>query len=338
MKENIVIVTLFAVMVGIFGCREANHELSLSRDLEFDGQTRRRIGRTGLTAFDRELAYPGYVLYAPISGGGTVYLIDLDGNVVHEWHMPYAPGSYGYLLPNGNLFYMGKVRDECWNLFPEWHRFKGGVMVEVDPEGNIVWEHRDPYQHHDARRTPSGGAVYLTVERMPDEVAALVKGGIPGTDRDGMWADVVVEVDSEGNRIWEWRAYEHLDFETDVIQPNCERTEWSHGNTVVSLGDSVMVSFRHISTVGIIDKKSGEFVWKLGDSVLAQQHDPNLLPNGNILIFDNGQYRKDSAHPYSRVIEVDLHSNEIVWSYKDSPVFNFFSPHISGARRLVRVH
>lgn len=300
-----------------------------------DQQTRRRIARTGLTALDEAQACPGYVLYAPQAGPGTVFLIDLKGEVVHQWDLPYPPGGYGYLLPSGNLFYMGKVRDETWDLWPAWHLFKGGVLLEVDWLGKVVWEHRDPYHHHDARRTPSGGAIYLTVERVPHDVAAKVKGGIPGSDKDGMWADVVVEVDPAGDRIWEWHAYEHLDYETDVLPPNIHRYEWSHGNTVVPLGDAqVMVSFRHTSTVGIIDKKTGHFVWKLGADVLSGQHDPSMLPNGNILVFDNGPFRKRMGFPFSRVIEIDPRTNEIVWQYQDRPWYDFFSPHISGARRL----
>ena len=69
-------------------------------------------------------------------------------------------------------------------------------MMEADWEGNKVWEHRDPDHHHDARRTASGGAVYLTVEGVPPDLAAKVKGGNPVTGENGMWADVIVELDA----------------------------------------------------------------------------------------------------------------------------------------------
>lgn len=300
-----------------------------------DQQTRRRMARTGLTALDEGLACPGYTLYTPMYGTGNVYLLDLNGNEVHEWKLPYPPGLYGYLLPNGNLFYGGKLHDDSWDRFALWKNFKGGVIIEADWHGNIVWEHDAPEHHHDARRTDSGGAIYLTVERVPEEIAAKVKGGVPGSDADGMWADVIVEVDSSGNRIWEWHAKDRLDFDTDVITFNDPRDEWSHANTVVPLPDDrVMVSFRNISTVGIIDKRSGDFVWKLGYDVLSQQHDPNMLANGNVLIFDNGSHRIDDAMSASRVIEVNPATDEIVWQYMDQPPYNFFSPYISGARRL----
>ena len=301
-----------------------------------DSQTRRRIARTGLTAHDPAQASPGYTLYAPLSGNGEVYLLDANGEVAHQWQMPYPPGLYGYLLPNGNLFYGGKVRDDGgWDLFEAMKRFKGGIMLEADWDGNILWKHRDPYHHHDARRTESGGCLYMTVERMDDAQAAKIRGGQPGTDAGGMYADVLVEVDADGNRIWEWHAAEHLDPDRHVITFNDLRDEWSHGNTVVPLPDNrVMFSFRNISTVGIIDKASGNIEWQIGDDTLAQQHDPSLLDNGNVLIYDNGSHSRHNPLPASRVIEIDPATNEIVWEYRDNPPFNFFSAYISGARRL----
>jgi hypothetical protein len=58
------------------------------------------------------------------------------------------------------------------------------------------------------------------------------------------------------------------------------------------------------------------------------------VPSGNILILDNGTRRADHPATFSRVIEVDLHTNAIVWGYADQSLFEFFSPYISGAQRL----
>ena len=56
------------------------------------------------------------------------------------------------------------------------------------------------------------------------------------------------------------------------------------------------------------------------------------------LIYDNGSHRIDSGMPFSRVVEVDPTTNAVVWEYRDSPAYNFFSPYISGCqpRRLLR--
>ncbi len=297
--------------------------------------TRLRLRRSGLITCDRERACPGYVLFAPVYGQDA-YLVDLDGTVVHQWKLPFRPGLWGYLLPNGNLFYAGKTeRDPNLARFANWHMFHGGELQELDWDGNVVWHHFDPDQHHDARRTAAGGALYLTVEPMPADLVERVRGGVEGTDAHGMWSDVIVEVDAAGNRVWEWHAKDHLDPETDVITFNDLRHEWSHGNTVVPLpGGRVLVSFRNISTIGIIDQTSGAFTWRIGAPMLAQQHDAGELPNGNVLVFDNGAYRSTIPMPFSRVVEIDPKTNQVAWSYQDRPLQDFFSPYISGARRL----
>ena len=58
------------------------------------------------------------------------------------------------------------------------------------------------------------------------------------------------------------------------------------------------------------------------------------LPNGNILIFDNGPTRLDQTFPFSRVIEVNPAANDIVWRYQDPNAQGFYSDRISNAQRL----
>jgi len=52
-----------------------------------------------------------------------------------------------------------------------------------------------------------------------------------------------------------------------------------------------------------------------------------MLPDGHIIIFDNGTYRG-----YSAVVEMDAESGEVVWRYEDGD--NFYSPYRSSAQRL----
>ena len=300
-----------------------------------DPQTRRRCGRTGLTALDPDRACPGFVLFAPLYGDGLVELIALDGRSAHQWRLPWPPGLYAQLQPEGGLFFAGQGPAADPEPFPLWQHFRGGVLAEADPKGRIRWEHRDPMHHHDARRTAGGGAVYLAVGRVPPAVAARVRGGVPGSGTGGMWADVIVKVDAQGRRVWEWKAWEYLDPDLDAINPDDARDEWTHGNTVALLpGNRLLASFRNLSTVVLLDRADGRILRRLGPELLAQQHDPSLLDNGHILVFDNGAHRPGQAQPYSRVLEVDPERAEVVWGYQDRPQWNFFSPIISGARRL----
>jgi hypothetical protein len=44
-------------------------------------------------------------------------------------------------------------------------------------------------------------------------------------------------------------------------------------------------------------------------------HDPDFLPNGNILLYDNRLTGNQPQLGYSRVLEIDARTREIVWEY-----------------------
>jgi len=302
-------------------------------------QQKIRRSRTGLIAHDPALAQPGYTLFTPMYGDGTVYLIDMAGEVAHTWKMPHRPGLYGYLLDNGHLFYGGKIMEDL-DRFGAWPRFKAGAAMEVDWQGRVVWEVRHPDHHHDARKLKNGNVMLLCLRALPVEIARRVPGGLPGTEAPGpdggvIYADYLLEVTKSDEIVWEWRSWEHLDPETHPITLQDHRAEWTHANTVAETAEgNIIVGFRNISTVVMIERATGTIVWKLGSPPLAQQHDPRPLPNGNILIFDNGTHRRDHPVTFSRVIEVDPRTKAIVWQFTDPSLFEFFSPYISGAQRL----
>jgi uncharacterized protein (UPF0248 family) len=149
-------------------------------------------------------------------------------------------------------------------------------------------------------------------------------------------SDYLAEVTREGQTVWQWQTWEHLDPVTDgIAEVQAPRTLWAHGNSVQELPDGdFLVSYRPTSTVIRISRKNGKILWKLGPPMVAGQHAPTLLANGNILIFDNGVHRLDDSMPYSRVIEVNPATNLIVWKYQDKPAWNFFSPRMGLAQRL----
>ena len=67
----------------------------------------------GLRGYDPERSFAGFTLFTPLpSSSKTVYLIDVQGNVVHTWQMPYPPGQSGYLTDRGTLFYNGQIPNE----------------------------------------------------------------------------------------------------------------------------------------------------------------------------------------------------------------------------------
>ncbi len=282
----------------------------------------------GVTEHHEAKAYQGYTLFTPL-GQRTAYLIDMHGRVMHRWQLPFPPGDWGYLMENGNLLYGGYTAKA-----PLQFGGVGGVVMEVDWAGNVVWEYADDMQHHDFSRMPNGNTMVLGWEPVPQDMTPLIKGGFPGTELDGqIWSDYFHEVTPDGRVVWEWHAYEALDVEEDVLCPLHERHEWTHVNTCNVLPDgNILTSFRLLNTIAIVDRSTGKLSWKYRGHELGHQHDPTLLDNGNILVFANGMHI--SGTPGSSVYEIDPRRNEVVWEYRTRPAWEFFSSFISGAQRL----
>ncbi len=286
----------------------------------------------GLTHFEAGRAFDGYTLFAPMYGR-NVWIIDMMGRIVHRWEMENIPGNYGKLLDNGNLMYAGKLIP---SPLPDFGG-NGGQLIEVDWDGNIVWEFRDPYHSHCFAPLANGNVIIAQWRPVPEEIAKTVQGGQPGTEREGvMWGEAIQEIDRETKEVvWEWLTFEHLDVATDIIGPLHPRDRWTNINAVHVLPDgNLLVSFRCINTIAVIDRESGDITWRWGAGKIAGQHNPTLLENGNILLFDNGAHRAYTTIDFSRVIEVNPDTGKIEWEYKENPIVDLNSFICSGAQRM----
>lgn len=175
-------------------------------------------GPTELIYWDKEKAFPGYAFIRARGGGAGSYLIDMSGQVVNYW-----PGfTDAYLLEDGTMF-----------------GAKGpSTFVQVDWDGNVLWEHaetrRTYHPHHDFLRIYNSALEDFTVlyianvDLSHDEVIAL--GGNPNAvDRyEGAQMDAIVEVDRNGDVVWEYHFKDHV---VQDVSPE--------GNNYVGRGESI---------------------------------------------------------------------------------------------------
>jgi hypothetical protein len=199
-----------------------------------------------------------------------------------------------------------------------------------------VWEYENPYLHHDFYRMDNGNTMVITWVRTPDEVAARVKGGVQGSEREGvMWSDALCEMDTSGEVVWEWRSHQYLEPNVDMICPIFSRDRWGQANSVCVMPDgNILLSFGYTDLIAIVDRKTDKIIWRWGGiGMLGMQHNVTVLDNGNSLVFDNGRYRP-RAPDYTRVIEVNPKTNEVEWEYVDNPPQCFYASLIGGAQRL----
>ena len=200
---------------------------------------------------------PGYVLFAPV-GGNEVFLIDYDGVVAHKWTVGHGFTFWCYLLPNGNLFVNERSETRAGVALTG-----SGIMRQYDWEGSLVWEHFDPYQHHDARRLENGGAVYLAYTELHEEEQAKVIGGVVGSEAEGgMFGEAIREVDEAGNVVWEWNL-SNLGYDAFPLHPNANRWSQGHTNTIQALPDGrYLVSCKVLNLVFIVNRHTNRVDWR----------------------------------------------------------------------------
>ncbi|RWQ96024.1 ASST-domain-containing protein [Paecilomyces variotii] len=275
----------------------------------------------GLTGVDKQRSFGGFTLFCPLTSD-TAHLIDIDGKEVHSWKLPGRIGRHARILPNGNLA-VNTLRPPPKQTtadggpfpFPFFNKYGGGVMSELDSEGNVVRQFIDPLGHHDQYHYGDGRILYTSLEA----------------------ADTINEVDADGKLVWQWKVSERLSRDEYPLQAHYTREHYPLINSVLPLRDGkhILASMRSVSAVVIIERSTGNIVWKVGSEVLAQQHNATEMENGNILIFDNGAFRNGESITYTRAIEVDRATKKIVWEYRDrSQMLYFFTPFMGSAQRL----
>jgi hypothetical protein len=160
-----------------------------------------------------EGAFPGYTLFTPLQSGST-YLIDMQGEVVHEWKTSYGPGASVYLLENGHLLRCTRVDDN-----PRfWGGGIGGRILELDWDGQVVWTYvlsdGEHSQHHDIDPMPDGNILVISWEYLSREEALARGRDADLAAEEGLWPDAIFEIEPvrpEGGKVvWEWHAKDHL--------------------------------------------------------------------------------------------------------------------------------
>ncbi len=234
-------------------------------------------GPVGLRHWDRDRAFYGYTLFSS-AFGNSQYLVDMNGRVVHEW--PVVHSQWAELDDDGTLF---------------WDNYFGGIF-ESDRDGNVTWGWHGR-THHDFHRYEDGSILTLyQKDRWREDIFA----GGPIQD------DLLIKLDRDTRVHWEWWLSDHVDelcAQSGLELPQL-RADWAHTNTVTVLPDTpvgradgrfragnFLLSHRQLDIVSVVDQDSHAIVWAWGLGTLDGQHQSQMTPEGNILLFDNGTRR-----------------------------------------------
>lgn len=309
---------------------------------------RARTQDKGVVIYDPARAYNGLTLYT--SGHEqTAYLIAMDGTVVHQWHLPFSavwdetaavktprPDPYvfienAYVYPNGDLLalYIG-LGDTPW----------GYGLVKMDKDSKVIWKYLQQ-THHDFDVAANGEITVLTHEIRKNVIVQAAHLEPPRVD------DFVVVLSPDGKELKKVSvldAFANSDYlrllstvawytKGDYLHTNAVELIDSEKAKLLPFASEgqVLISCRDIGVIAVLDLDTEKIVWAMRGSWLGQ-HDPDILPNGHILLFDN--YGHYGSGGISRVIEIDPVTQQIVWSYAGDESHFFQSKIRSNVQRL----
>ncbi|MBN2174819.1 MAG: aryl-sulfate sulfotransferase [Bacteroidales bacterium] len=252
-----------------------------------------------------------YYFFAPNNDWGSFpidpYLIITDRAGIPVYYRKMVSSAYDLKIqPNGFL------------SFSSYSPFWGNIIMDSSYRVIDKYTMGNGYTYtdfHEFKILENGHAFVMTFDSQLIGMDTVVPGGDPNAVVLG-W--VFQELDSDKNVIFQWRNWDHYQI-TDAdeyVDLTGSLVDCVHGNSIEIYSDSaLLLSPRNLNEITKIDWNTGDIIWRLGgennmfDFVndplgFSRQHDCRKISNGNITLFDNGQYHPEPM--FSSVVEYEL--------------------------------
>ena len=300
--------------------------------------------------YNDDLLQDGLVAFGGFAPELSSAVIDKYGNEI--WNTGEG-GNFDFIINHINEF--GNIYGLSVYDYPN------NTGTKVNYELDFLWSapatsQADAIDIHEIKQIPNGN--YMAF--VPD----LRLGPIPQGDwtfiyqsigyiADGVtdeypWIGMrIVEWDEDGNQVWNWDPFVHFTMDDyDAYGGiwwdfNAGAHDWMHSNAFHFDEEEgvIYVSHRHLSRISKIAYPSGEVIWNIGmpeqyntgsDNICTDlgnsfQHNIQLLNDGSLLFFDNGNLSEmlmGDSNPTSRVRRIRVIDNsycETEWEYELPP-------------------
>ena len=296
----------------------------------------------GVRFADPDAYQSGVTVYASMKPRSPVRLIDMQGNTVHEWQIPdlntvterldgktfpreiNAHASDVHVYPDGRIL-MTLANDLG---FPPI----GYALVMLDRNSEVLW-HYTKMTHHQVDVAEDGRIAAILNDEVRKQVSEIPHVKTPFRE------DQVVILSPDGEELdyisvlrafldSEWLgALKHVSLSPNVndkFHANAAKFLTASQASAIpnaKQGD-ILLSLRNINMLAVLDPDKRVIVWAMTGPWL-RQHDPHVLPNGNILLFDNHGNLQNPR--LSRVLEVNPRTQEIVWEWPGARDFDMFT-------------
>lgn len=292
--------------------------------------------RTGVLGVRREDVAPGVNFYAT-RFTNRAYVMTTEGKVLHEWtNKDKSSWLDAEVLPDGSLITLSAWDAARAVEFPGVKDFPS-YITKLSRDSKVVWRH-ELDAHHEIQ-VLSGQRILTLLQR---------SRSLPAISRERKVMDNELAILSPAGAVLARRSLydllapmqKRLPFlPVDAVVSNA--IDLFHANSAHWVDDdlskavktnrgkrihplhaagTVLICIRHQDAVVAVSWETKKVLWTWGRGELQGPHAASLLPNGNVLVFDNGLVRG-----FSRVVEVDPTTNQIVWQYAAREPKDFYS-------------
>ena len=227
-----------------------------------------------------------------------------------------------------------------------------GHAVEIAPDGSIVRTFTAPdtafMDGHEFWLLFNDGA-YDGALMLQYTARHLDLSGTGGPSDSLVVGHQLVREDANGNQTVVFNAWDHFHL-SDNVEPTMGQLDFDHPNAISIAGDgNYVVSWRNLDLITKIDATTGALIWTFaspfaatdgdftmsGDALggFSAQHSVRVLPNDNILVFDNGTKHAPSK---TRAVEYQLdtgaHTATMTFQFLHAPAI--YTPFTGSVQRL----
>lgn len=309
--------------------------LEIIRDLGYLSGYEEAPIEEGVVLYDTTQAFNGYNIIISGHGPGVV-LVDMEGEVVHEWYNPEVtlyglwPDAQDQTIPM--TFWRRAYLGENGELTV---MIQSGGVVRVDRESNVIWQSDFLGCHHDIDRDQNGNTytigryIHENPDYFPDKQIA---------------EDYIVVLDSVGRQIQKLSTLDVLanSHYAPLLRRMPDGGDVLHCNTIEYIRpdmlpedysgplrpNTVLLSHRAIDVVCAVDLQEESVYWAESD-LWHMQHQPTVMPNGTMMVFDN-----QGMEERSTVLQFDPATDDVTWFYRGTEEEPFYSVGSGSCHRL----
>ena len=301
----------------------------------FFNETKNLVDSNSQNLFKSKLINLEKFYFASVFGfKNNINLFDNEGNKIHSWNI----SNFNFadtVVPFS--FIIKKNKDMILNTDTVWDGLDEIYIANIDMNSKIIWKKKVPTHHWISLYKNKIYSPIRYFKKFPDDLPESVKKlDLKFCDSSllqhklSWYENILILDENNGEIISEIDLLDKISKEKKLfgLIENCENP--LHFNDVVPItkeleneninlheGD-LIVSLNSPNLIAILDVKNNYDIKYFYFNSFKKQHAPRLTSRGTIIVYDNQGGHNYYKYGYSRIIEIDVKTGNLIGFFDGS--------------------